>query len=155
MKDFIFRNGRKCPHIGEQIMLIDDDEDDQLIFFNTLEKINPDLKCVTAWNGIEALEQLARMKTLPGAIFLDLNMPRMSGEQFLEEFAHTKNSGIIPVIVMTTSTDVRTVEKALKKGASHYIIKPNIDAEWLQALGPILAARQAGVTRKGELKRQV
>jgi len=134
-------------------MLVDDDEDDQLIFLSTMERINPDLKCITAWNGVEALEQLSRMKTLPEVIFLDLNMPRMSGEQFLEAFAETTNARRIPVIVMTTSADVRTVESALEKGASHYIIKPNRDAEWLQALRPILSSRKAA--GEGHTKRHV
>lgn len=134
-------------------MLVDDDEDDQLIFLNAMEKINPDLNCITAWNGVEALEQLSRMRTLPEVIFLDLNMPRMNGEQFLEAFAETINAGRIPVIVMTTSADVRTVESTLAKGASHYIIKPNRDAEWLQALRPILSNRKAA--RDGHLKRHV
>jgi len=154
MKDFIFRNGRKCPQIETKVMLIDDDEDDQLIFLNTMERINPHLKCVTAWNGMEALEQLSRMKTMPEAIFLDLNMPRMSGEQFLDAFAETTNAGRIPVIVMTTSADIRTVEISLGKGASHYIIKPNKDAEWLEALKPILGTQKI-TAKNGQLKRQV
>ncbi len=66
-----------------KIFLIDDDEDDQLMFKEVIESINPTLHCETATNGKIALNKLKVGTALPHIIFLDLNMPVMNGFDFL------------------------------------------------------------------------
>lgn len=65
-----------------KIFLIDDDLDDQLMFKEVIESINPTLHCDTATNGKAALDTLKLSLPLPGMIFLDLNMPIMNGYEF-------------------------------------------------------------------------
>jgi CheY-like chemotaxis protein len=66
-----------------QCLLVDDDLDDQEIFLMTLEKINKNIKCLTANNGVEALSLLTQNSFVPDYIFLDVNMPKMNGIECL------------------------------------------------------------------------
>ncbi len=63
-----------------------DDIDDQEIFTLVLKSVNPSINCVTANDGIEAVTKLMTEASFnPDYIFLDLNMPRMSGKEYLQE----------------------------------------------------------------------
>ena len=67
----------------KRIFLVDDDVDDQLMFKEVIETINPALQCDTAANGKIALDKLKESSAVPDIIFLDLNMPVMNGYDFL------------------------------------------------------------------------
>ena len=74
--------------------IVDDDEDDREIFAIALQDADKSYKCLTAINGKEALEKLKSDETLiPDFIFLDLNMPFMSGIQFLVEIKKVPLAG--------------------------------------------------------------
>jgi CheY-like chemotaxis protein len=60
----------------------------------------------------------------PDLIFLDLNMPRMNGYEFLTAIKADELSCDIPVIVLTTSDAESDVTRAYKLGAASYIAKP-------------------------------
>lgn len=108
--------------------LIDDDTDDQEIFMTVIEEINPGIACVTAGNGEEAIDKLSQQQFKPDLIFLDLNMPLMNGQQFLEATQNCRKE--IPVIVLTTSSDQATIDATFSLGASDYITKPDKFSEW-------------------------
>src|SRR6188768_1302113 len=92
--------------------LIDDDEDDHEIFGMALEEVNKNYRCITALNGQDALEKLNADKTLvPDFIFLDLNMPVMSGKQFLQEIHHFPLPHPVPVIIYTTSSFQKDIDE--------------------------------------------
>lgn len=107
-------------------LLIDDDLDDQEIFAMALQDVNETFSCQTANHGKQALEKLNAHAALhPDFIFLDLNLPFMSGKQCLQEIK--KNPGIchIPVIIYTTSSHNKDIEDAKQLGAAHFLIKPS------------------------------
>lgn len=107
-----------------KILLIDDDEDDQYFFKEALEIINPLLQCDTAKNGKIALDKLQADTALPDIIFLDLNMPLMSGFDFLVHIKKATLLSKIPVGIFTTSNIVREQELAKELGASFFMTKP-------------------------------
>jgi CheY-like chemotaxis protein len=57
-------------------------------------------------------------------ILLDIEMPRMSGFDFLNYLKQQPEYADIPVIFITSNADVETITKALKAGAKGYIVKP-------------------------------
>jgi CheY-like chemotaxis protein len=67
------------------VFLIDDDRDDREIFMEALAEIDNSAICYTAENGLDALNKLNENLVIPQFIFLDLNMPRMSGRECLVE----------------------------------------------------------------------
>jgi CheY-like chemotaxis protein len=120
--------------------LIDDDSDDQEIFLSVMEEIGPSIRCFTAANGSEALRKLMTEEVKPDLIFVDLNMPLMNGTQFLAECTLLERFPKIPVIVLTTSSDKRTIEETLKLGAIDYITKPDRFSGWETIIREKIAA---------------
>ena len=110
--------------------LIDDDADDQEIFLSILEEIAPSIRCITATNGHEAIQRLASHEVRPDIIFVDINMPLMNGKQFLQACMVLDGLGKIPVIILTTSSDRKSIEETLRLGASDYITKPDRFSGW-------------------------
>lgn len=110
--------------------MIDDDTDDQEIFLSVLEDIDPEVHCITACNGQEAIERLTDGSPRPDLIFLDLNMPLMNGKQFLKACNQIDDCKKIPVIILTTSSDRKSMEETLQLGARDYITKPDKYSAW-------------------------
>lgn len=107
------------------ILLVDDDEDDRKLFFEAVRDVDETITCVPAANGLEALALLQDGKSpLPDFIFLDLRMPGLSGEECLREIKKDPRIAAIPVIVYTTSRDVRESIHLKQLGAAHFMSKP-------------------------------
>ena len=107
------------------ILLVDDDEDDRKLFLEAVGEVDKEIKCIAAVDGQEALQYLSdAANPAPDFIFLDLRMPGLSGQQCLEEIKKDMRLESIPVIVYTTSRDVRESEALKKLGAAHFMSKP-------------------------------
>jgi CheY-like chemotaxis protein len=93
------------------IMLIDDDEDDNYFHAKAIKKNNPENVVIIQNSGIKALEYLksgTEMAPRPSLIFLDINMPRMNGWEFLNAYnllTREKQSEAI-IIMLTTSQNL-------------------------------------------------
>lgn len=105
------------------LFLIDDDADDQEIFSAALNEVNPSIICYTAINGYDALNQLQTKVVVPDLIFLDLNMPRMDGMQFLKAIKQNESLAAIPVIVYSTSANPKDKKETNSLGAIKFITK--------------------------------
>jgi CheY-like chemotaxis protein len=113
-----------------RILLIDDDEDDREIFLEVVAELSPSIVPDTAINGEEALRKLQSSTALPSIIFLDLNMPIMSGTEFLKKVKCCDVLKNIPVIILSTSMDPRSIKEAKELGAAAFITKPNKFRNW-------------------------
>lgn len=111
-------------HQSKSCLLIDDDEDDKEIFFIALAEANPKVHCFTADDGIQALTMLKDESFVPDYIFLDLNMPLMSGKECLAEIRKRKHLDQTPVIIYSTSASQKDVQETHELGASGFITKP-------------------------------
>ena len=85
-------------------------------------------------NGREALQNLQNSSQLPDIIFLDLNMPLMNGRQFLQAIKAEEGFQNIPVVVLSTSSDVATMEDMKLLGIHHFITKPDKYSLWSESL---------------------
>lgn len=79
-------------------------------------------EAVWAENGAHAIEVINEHKYFD-YIFLDWNMPVMSGIEFLQENKE-KNFTSAPIIMMTTENRMEKMQEALALGAVEYITKP-------------------------------
>lgn len=61
---------------------------------------------------------------LPKIIFLDVNLPDISGLDILEKIHASQHLRFIPVVILTSSSNPKDVSRAYKLGARGYIIKP-------------------------------
>lgn len=107
----------------QYILMIDDDEDDQMLFQQALSDINKSVTFYTAINGQDALKKLETPPP-PDIIFLDLNMPIMNGFECLSALKKEKRYQHIPVVIFTTANDAGTIEQSRKLGASAFFHKP-------------------------------
>ena len=91
---------------------------------------------VEASDGAEALEKLK--STQVHAVFCDVNMPNVSGIEFLRLLRDTPQAGT-PVIMVTTEGGEKTVMEAISLGAKGFIKKPFTSPQMEAALAKALA----------------
>jgi DNA-binding NtrC family response regulator len=108
-----------------RVLLIDDDEDDQELFLLAIKEIAASVECITLDNPRSALIQLENRVLTADVIFLDLNMPIMTGQQFLSELTKRESLSRIPVIILSTSANIETINQAKALGAISFITKPS------------------------------
>ena len=122
------------------IMIVDDSVTIRRVMKNVLGRLikKGESTIIEAGNGVEALEQLKEHGDKLSLILLDVNMPEMNGDVFLEKMrADSKYNGI-RVVMVTTEAEKRTVVRIMKLGANGYIVKPFTPQTMKKALQPIL-----------------
>ena len=109
------------------ILLIDDDEEDNEYHQIVINRAGVTDTIKVAENGEEALRLLKEAgEALPELIFLDINMPRMNGWEFLAEYKKLglKKKQII-ILMLTTSINPADIERAKKiEEVTGYQVKP-------------------------------
>jgi CheY-like chemotaxis protein len=110
-------------------LLIDDSDIDLFIQQRFLEVCDFSRKLVSYKSADEALQWLfsAPLQEQPDVIFLDLNMPKTDGFEFLKRFAQLPEhlTTQTRVIILTSSNRKADVEKAMThKNVVHFITKP-------------------------------
>ncbi|MEO8205616.1 MAG: response regulator [Chthoniobacterales bacterium] len=112
-----------------EILIVEDSPTDVLLMREALEhaKVHNTLHVVD--NGVEAMDFLRKenkysLAPRPDLILLDLNMPRMNGQEVLAEIKNDKNLKAIPVVILTTSKIDTDISQAYEHHANCYITKP-------------------------------
>jgi CheY-like chemotaxis protein len=123
----------------KRILLVDDDSDDCELFQEALSELDSCIACLSACDGIDALLKLEQIQP-PDMIFLDINMPKMDGWQCLSKLKSMPELRHIPVVMYSTSTHQKEINKALQLGASHFFTKPDSFTELISALKRVFAA---------------
>jgi CheY-like chemotaxis protein len=109
----------------QHILLIEDDDIDAMTVRRTLKELgasNPLDREVDGERGLEFLRDRTRPR--PGLILLDLNMPRMNGIEFLAEIKRDASLCLIPVVVLTTSSEEGDRIAAFSNSVAGYMVKP-------------------------------
>lgn len=114
------------------IFYADDDEDDILVFEEAAEKLDIDVE--TFILGESMLDAMYNPPPQATIVFIDLNMPGKSGFELIKEIKTTPVLNHIPVVVLSTASDPRTVNLAKRTGADYFITKPNSRGELQEAI---------------------
>lgn len=120
---------------GISILLIDDDEIDVRAFKRALAKQQIKHNLFTAKDGLEALDILRGTNLIPKInkpllIFLDLNMPRMTGLQFLQTIRTDPELHDNIVFVLTTSNSEQDINLAYKNHVAGYLVKSQVGEQF-------------------------
>ena len=109
-----------------KIVLIDDDRDDGQLFKEVLSEIDSSIEFIHHEESRKGLENLLNdVNTIPNLIFLDINLPIISGWQCLKEFKNHEQLRNVPVIMYTTSSQQKEKDIAHQLGAAGFITKPD------------------------------
>src|SRR4051812_41973045 len=106
-----------------RVLLTDDDADDRELFTEAMTATDPAVAVDYAVNGEHTLTKLKENKK-PDLIFLDINMPVMSGWECLKEIKKNDDTSDIPVIIYSTSSHPRDQKIAKDLGALCLFTKP-------------------------------
>jgi CheY-like chemotaxis protein len=109
----------------QHILLVEDDDIDALTVRRTLRELGANNPLDRAVDGERALAFLRNpAQPRPGLILLDLNMPRMNGIEFVAEIKKDPQLRIIPVVVLTTSSEEGDRIAAFNNSVAGYMVKP-------------------------------
>ncbi|MEP7264192.1 MAG: response regulator [Bacteroidota bacterium] len=112
------------------LLHIEDDSVDRMVVNKVLKKFSEITSNYHAQNGEEALDMLrgtnghATLNPFPNVILLDVNMPRISGLEFLQELRSDEKLRHLMAFVFTTSNDDSDRQIAHRYNVAGYIIKP-------------------------------
>jgi CheY-like chemotaxis protein len=106
------------------ILLIEDNSIEIMKMKRTISFLKLNHTIDKAINGDEALLYLKNKAILPDIILLDLNMPKISGIEFLKILKNDKRLHHIPTIILTTSDNNKDIIACYEIGVSGYILKP-------------------------------
>ncbi len=128
------------------VLLVEDNDDDVELTLRSFKKQNINSKVVVARNGQEALDYLFAKGThakrdasqSPDVVFLDIKLPKIDGLEVLRQIRAEESTRLIPVVVLTTSTEAHDKISSYQLGANSYVRKP-VDFDKFQA-----ATRQLG-----------
>ena len=122
-----------------EILLIEDDKIEVMKFHRTLKKLGLNHKVIEANNGEEALKILEDREHLPDIILLDLNMPKISGKEFLRILKNDNQLRYLPTIILSTSSNHRDLQECFEIGIAGYIIKPLKYEDYMSKIEKVLA----------------
>jgi CheY-like chemotaxis protein len=107
-----------------RILVVEDLGADALLFREALRDAGLAQSLTFARDGIEALEKL-RSEPAPDLLLLDLDLPRVSGREVLDELRSDPRLRLLPVVVITTSPSPDDIAFAYEHHANAYVRKPN------------------------------
>ena len=115
-----------------EILLIEDNPADVVLTLRGLKKHNLSNKVMVINDGAEALDYIfargeyedRNMENIPRLILLDLKLPKVHGLEVLRQIKSNEMTKVIPVVVLTSSTEEKDVIESYKLGVNSYITKP-------------------------------
>jgi CheY-like chemotaxis protein len=117
------------------ILLVEDDLVDAMTFKRALGDLEIRNQVIHSLNGEEALEYLRNDDNAqPCFVFLDLNMPRMNGIEFLKIVKADDKLKKIPIVVLTTSDNEKDIIESFELSVAGYMIKPADYKAFIEAI---------------------
>ena len=115
-----------------EILLVEDNPADVEITIEAFRRSHKGNRVSVCRDGEEAMEFLfqrgryarAGSAPRPDLVLMDLNLPRKSGAEVIEQLKSNEHLKDIPVVVLTTSDRDEDVKRCYQIGANNYLIKP-------------------------------
>jgi CheY-like chemotaxis protein len=121
----------KRPSKRTVMIIAEDDADDRLLIQDAIREASPQpVEVFFVEDGAEILDFLYQRGKFreqaprPELILLDLNMPKRSGMEVLEEIKRDPALRAIPVVLLTTSRDPEQISRSYELGGNGFVTKP-------------------------------
>src|ERR1700689_4863461 len=124
-----------------RILMVEDDPKDVELTMTALEGYNLANEVIVTRDGEEALDYLyrrgkhtMRSSDHPAVILLDLKLPKIDGLEVLRQVKSDPNLKIIPVVVLTSSSEEKDLVSSYKLGVNACVVKPVDFHEFVNAI---------------------
>ena len=126
-----------------EILLVEDSMSDAELTIRALTKANLANNLVHVNDGAEAIEfifgrgryQDRALTNLPKLILLDIKMPKVDGIEVLRQIKENEKTGLIPVVIMTSSKEEQDIIASYRLGVNSYVVKPLNFEGFAKAIG--------------------
>jgi two-component system response regulator len=126
------------------VLLVEDNPDDEELTIRALRKANVANDIQVVRDGSEALEFLFcegkfsdREPSQPGLVLLDLKLPKLNGIEVLQRMRADPRTKIIPVVILTSSSEDEDMVNSYESGANSYVRKPVAFADFADAVSQL------------------
>ncbi len=124
------------------ILLVEDNEGDIVLTTDALKdgKIKNTFSIVRdGWEAIQYLEKKEGYENaeIPDLILLDINLPKINGHKVLKHIKNSSTLRMIPVVMLTTSSDEKDIELSYQNHSNCYITKPVDINDFLEVIASI------------------
>ncbi|MHC9543177.1 MAG: response regulator [Vulcanimicrobiota bacterium] len=124
------------------ILLVEDNPDDVTLIMRSLKKFNIVNKVVLARDGAEALDFLfcqgafsgRNPDSHPQVVLLDLKLPKLDGLEVLRQIRENEHTRLLPVVILTSSSEQSDLVKGYALGTNSYVRKPVDFHEFAEAV---------------------
>lgn len=121
------------------ILLVEDNEGDIVLTLDAFEESKVLTNISVVKNGQDALDFLFNKQSFtkaekPDLILMDINIPIFNGHEVLKIIKSEAQLKKIPVIMLTTSSNKKDINKAYENHANSYVTKPIDMDEFLEAI---------------------
>ncbi|TLV03414.1 response regulator [Dyadobacter luticola] len=118
--------------LSSTIFIVDDDEDDRLMMGDAIRGVVENINIVEVASGTELFQHLDENPSSDSSrlILIDMNMPRMNGLELLAILKGEPKCSTIPVIMLSTTSNLQLVNRAYELGINAFLVKPTMMAEF-------------------------
>ena len=105
------------------VCIVEDNPDDERLTIRALRKGKIANEIKVARNGEEALNIVLNANPLPCVVLLDLKLPKIDGLEVLRRIRSDERTHLLPVVVLTSSSEDRDILESYSFGANSYVRK--------------------------------
>jgi len=127
------------------ILLVEDNPDDEALTMRALKQSKLANEIVITRDGNEALEFMfgtgkfdgRDVSHTPAVVLLDLKLPKLSGLEVLERLRADPRTKLVPVVVLTSSSEDEDMLRSYQLGANSYVRKPVVFGKFADAVSQL------------------
>lgn len=108
--------------MAAKAMVVDDSKAIRMILTRNLNNLGYEV--CSAANGAEALAMLNEQAPELSFFLVDWNMPEVTGIELVERVRRMPSYAEVPIMMVTTETEIEQMVRALEAGANEYVMKP-------------------------------
>jgi two-component system, response regulator len=125
------------------ILLVEDNPDDEELTLRAIKKNRIANPVIVARDGVEALDyifgtgnyQNRDVYDIPAVVLLDLKLPKVDGLEVLRRIRKDERTRLVPVVILTTSSEEQDILRSYLLGANSYVRKPVDFIQFSDAVG--------------------
>ena len=129
----------------KMILLVEDNPDDEALTMRALKQSKLANDIVVARDGSEALDFMfgtgahegRDLSHMPTVVLLDLKLPKLSGLEVLQRLREDPRTKLVPVVVLTSSSEDEDMMRSYRLGANSYVRKPVVVGKFADAVSQL------------------